>query len=133
MRKAALLTGCALALLTGCTFDNGAATNLAGAMAICARGGSHAEVRGSGIVVRYLGMRRTYYGLHEGFVVRIDGSTHRVEDNAGITGPIPLHAGEPIALQGQYECDDGVIHWTHHDPRLRHPPGYVRVGGTSYE
>jgi hypothetical protein len=25
-----------------------------------------------------------------------------------------------------------LIHYTHHDPRARHPSGYVRVGGRLY-
>jgi hypothetical protein len=56
----------------------------------------------------------------------------RVEDNTIITGPIPLSKGEAVTLQGQYECNDGVIHWTHHDPRLRHIGGYIQAGGKIY-
>lgn len=118
-------------LLAGCASGTNAASVHA-AMDACARGANHVEVSGDGTVVRVLGMRRSRSGLHEGFLVRMNGVTLKVEDNADITGPIPLHAGEAIVLQGQYECDDGVIHWTHHDPSFRHPAGYIEAGGKRY-
>jgi hypothetical protein len=111
----------------------GGSTDLTQAIDACNRGASHAEVRVSGIVTRVLGERESESGLHEGFIVST-GSRHlRVEDNADITGTIPLHRGDRIELQGQYECNDGVIHWTHHDPRGRHPSGYITVNGQTYQ
>lgn len=80
-----------------------------------------------------LGMRESRSGLHEGFIVRSDDRRITVEDNADITGPIPLHSGDPVSLLGQYECDDGVMHWTHRDPSGRHPAGYVEVNGRRYQ
>ena len=61
-----------------------------------------------------------------------NGLTIRVEDNTTITGQIPLSKGEAVSLQGQYECNDGVIHWTHHDPRGRHFGGFIQAGGKIY-
>ena len=58
--------------------------------------------------------------------------TIRIEDNVSVTGPIPLSKGELVTLQGQYECNDGVIHWTHHDPRGRHVGGFIEAGGKIY-
>jgi hypothetical protein len=126
-----MLTAAIAMLLAGCS--GGGAPGVRAAMDACSRGAAHVEVRDSGTVVRVLGTRESRSGRHEGFVVRLNGIELRVEDNADITGPIPLRAGEPIALQGQYECNDGVIHWTHHDPRFRHPAGYIEVGGTHYQ
>ena len=98
----------------------------------CASGASHVEVEGRGTVVRVLGLRDSRSGVHEGFVLRAGSAIITVEDNVNITGPIPLHTGDSLTLRGQFECDDDVIHWTHRDPALRHPPGYIRVGGRTY-
>ncbi|HEY8314037.1 MAG TPA: DUF3465 domain-containing protein [Candidatus Baltobacteraceae bacterium] len=103
------------------------------AMDACSRGARYVEVADRGTIVRVLGMRESRSGLHEGFIARLHGVTLKVEDNADITGPIALRAGEPIALQGQYECNDGVVHWTHHDPRFRHSAGYIEAGGKRYQ
>jgi len=88
-------------------------------------------------VTRVLGERESRSGLHEGFLIVPSPAQSarqiKVEDNVGITGPIPLRRGDIVSLLGQLECDDYVIHWTHHDPRGRHPSGYVKVNGTLYE
>lgn len=90
-------------------------------------------------VVRVLGEREGRSGMHEGFLITApDGSqsvarAFKVEDNTDITGPIPLQRGDAVSLLGQFECDDSVIHWTHHDPRGRHRSGYIEVHGTRYQ
>jgi hypothetical protein len=85
-------------------------------------------------VARVLGERYGRSGEHEGFIVQPDGGRAlRVEDNVNITGPIPLQRGDVVTLLGQLECDDDVIHWTHHDPRGRHISGYIEVNGKTYE
>jgi hypothetical protein len=80
-----------------------------------------------------LGERRTQGGDHEGFIFAAEGRTYKVEDNVDITGPVPLRRGDAVALQGQFECDDYVIHWTHRDLRGRHPSGYIDVNGRRYQ
>jgi hypothetical protein len=84
-------------------------------------------------VTRVLGIRRSYSGAHEGFLIAANGQRIKIEDNVDITGPIVLRRGDAVSLLGQYECDDGVIHWTHHDPRGRHPAGYIEVNGQRYQ
>ena len=84
-------------------------------------------------MTRVLGMRDSRSGEHEGFLIEASGNVYKVEDNADITGPIPLHRGDTVSLLGQFECNDNVIHWTHHDPRGRHPAGYIEVNGTRYQ
>lgn len=93
-------------------------------------------------VVRVLGERAGRSGVHEGFVIyacpRLMTCTQqwtylKVEDNVEVTGPVPLREGDAVSLLGQLECDDNVIHWTHHDPRGRHPSGYIKVNGKLYE
>lgn len=129
MRRALALLLCAGALASCAPHP----ATLPQARHACARGARHVEIFARGKVVRLLGMRVTRSGLHEGFVVRIDGTNVRVEDNADITGPIAMRPGDAIALQGQYACDDGVLHWTHHDPSFRHEGGFVEVEGKHYQ
>lgn len=98
-------------------------------VAACTRGASHDEIRDSGPVVRVLGIR----GSHEGFIVRLEGQTYRVEDNVDLSGAVPLRRGDRVTLQGQLECDDYAIHWTHHDPAARHIGGYIEVDDKFYQ
>ncbi|MBC5816618.1 MAG: DUF3465 domain-containing protein [Candidatus Eremiobacteraeota bacterium] len=113
---------------------------LANALDACRRGASHAEVKLSGVMNKVLGMRRGPSGSHEGFILLVKGGpgeaepdAYKVEDNIDITGFIALRRGDRIELMGQYECNDGVIHWTHHDPRGRHIAGYIKVNGRTYQ
>ncbi len=94
----------------------------------------------SGSIVRVLGTRLGRSGEHEGFLLHLSGAdghglTVRVEDNVDLTGPIPIAAGEPAVIRGEYIYDPrgGLIHYTHLDPRGRHPAGYVQVGGRVYQ
>ena len=137
----------ASALLAACNGANGGGNTVTvrEARAACNGGVSHVEVRDSGVVDRYLGIRRGPSGTHEGFIVSFparDASEQgmmsfelraRIEDNIDITGRIPLRPGDRISLQGQLECNDGVIHWTHHDPSGRHTAGFVEVSGRHYQ
>ncbi len=102
------------------------------AMSLCARGASAVEVTANGSVARLLGNSSSRTGTHEGFVLRSNALMIQVQDNTTITGQIPLSKGEAVTLQGQYECNDGVIHWTHHDPRGRHVSGFIEAGGKIY-
>lgn len=117
--------------LSGCA----GASNVQSALAFCdSNPGNHIEVYvPQATVVRVLGTRDSRSGMHEGFVIRTPERTIRVEDNVDITGPIPMERGDAISLLGQLECDDYVMHWTHRDPRGRHPSGYIKVNGRTYD
>jgi hypothetical protein len=100
---------------------------------------SRLEVTASGSVARVLGVSRGPSGDHEGFLLHLRGAgghglTVRVEDNVDITGPIPLAPGDDVEVRGEYIYDalGGLIHYTHNDPRGRHPGGYVRAEGRTY-
>jgi len=99
----------------------------------CERGARYVEVHDRGDVTRVLGIRESRSGLHEGFIFAAAGATYTVEDNADITGVIPLRRGEALELQGQLECNDDVIHWTHRDPAGRHIAGYIIADGRTYQ
>ena len=109
------------------------------AVAACQNGAQHTEIMLDGTVTRVLGVRSGRSGRHEGFYVEpiVPQSGRmpavKVEDNIDITGSLPLQRGDRVQLKGQYECNDGVVHWTHHDPSGRHAPGYVRVNGQIYQ
>lgn len=128
----------AVLVLGGCATG---AMNLPNALSWCASNpNNHVEVYiPDATVVRVLGERNGRSGEHEGFLITApDGDqgiarAYKVEDNVNITGPIPLKRGDVVSLLGQFECDDDVIHWTHHDPRGRHPSGYIKVNGRLYE
>ena len=115
--------------------QSSAAGSLADAQRVCSSGATHTEIHVSGTVTRYLGTRDSQSGEHEAFLVRpTDANTMlQIEDNVNLTGFIPLRRGDAIELQGQYECNDGVIHWTHHDPSGRHVAGYVVVNGRRFQ
>jgi len=117
------------AALTGCASGP---VSVEKAMGLCARGASAVEVTANGSVARMLGNYTSRTGTHEGFLLRSNALTIRIENNTSITGQIPLSKGEAVSLQGQYECNDGVIHWTHHDPRGRHSGGFIEAGGKIY-
>lgn len=129
--KAAACAALACASLAACSVP--APATIAQGVVECAKGAQFIEVRDDGTIVRVLGTRESRSGAHEGFVIRVKGGTYVVEDNVDLTGPIPLQRGEGIALQGQLECNDRVIHWTHRDPRGRHVPGYITAGGRTYQ
>ncbi|HEX5274084.1 MAG TPA: DUF3465 domain-containing protein [Candidatus Rubrimentiphilum sp.] len=118
---AAALTGCASGPVT-----------VEKAMSLCARGATAVEVTANGSVAQLVGNASSATATHEGFVLRSGAFAIRVENNTTITGQIPLSRGEAVSLQGQYECNDGVIHWTHHDPRGRHIGGFIEAGGKIY-
>jgi len=142
---AAALT--ALAGLAACSGAGSAGNPMTvrDARAACNQGSGHVEVRDAGVVERVLGIRGGPSGTHEGFIVTFparDPSQQgmmsfvirtRVEDNVDLTGRIPLRSGDRVTLQGQLECNDGVIHWTHHDPSGRHAAGFVEVNGKRYQ
>jgi hypothetical protein len=101
---------------------------------------SNVEVEDRGTVRRVLGTRVTRGGAHEGFLVDVPAGGGRsisilIEDNVDLTGPIPVARGDAVRFRGVYIYNQrgGIVHWTHHDPRFRHIPGYVEVNGKLYQ
>ena len=123
---------CIALAIAGCQASS---SSVSDAQRGCATGAAHVEVHVSGTIARYLGTRYSQSGRHEGFLVRTRdvAAPLKIEDNVEITGFIPMRAGDSVELQGQYECNDGVIHWTHHDPSGRHLSGYVIVNGRRFQ
>lgn len=99
---------------------------------------SHVEVDAAGTVARILGVQSGRSSAHEGFLLRVACAAPvviRVEANTSFTGTFALRTGQAVRVRGEYETDPrgGVIHWTHRDPRGRHPDGFIEVNGTRYQ
>ncbi len=97
---------------------------------------SRIQVTGEGTVVKVL--RDDGNGSrHQRFIVRLDsGRTVLVAHNIDLAPRIDgLRAGDTVAFSGEYEWNPkgGVIHWTHRDPRGRHPEGWIRHDGQLYQ
>jgi Protein of unknown function (DUF3465) len=73
---------------------------------------------------------------HQRFVIRV-GAEHTVlvAHNLELAERVPLAEGERVTVRGEYEWNalGGVIHWTHDDPSGRHPAGFVRHQGRTYQ
>jgi len=79
---------------------------------------------------------RHTHRTHEQFDVRADdGAPFRVIDNVTIAPRVPARPGDRVTVEGELVHDRGrppIVHWTHHDPRGRHPDGFVALGGRVY-
>lgn len=135
MRSAALIAGAAL--LAGCASNGSSAPDNAAVCKAFSGGQSHVEVTAGGRVARDFGVRPGRQSAHEGFLLRLSSDCDlvvRVEANTDFTGAFVLRRGQPVEVRGEYEYYPlgGVIHWTHRDPRGRHPDGFIQTGGKSY-
>jgi molybdopterin converting factor small subunit len=97
---------------------------------------SDRQVEGQGTVVKTLA-DDTNGSRHQRFIVRLEsGQTLLVSHNIDLAPRIDaLRAGDTVAFYGEYEWNPkgGVIHWTHHDPQGRHPAGWIRHAGQTYQ
>lgn len=94
------------------------------------------QVTGQGTVVKVLRDDRDG-SRHQRFVLRLaSGLTVLVAHNIDLAPRIDaLRAGDAVAFSGEYAWNPkgGVIHWTHRDPRGRHPAGWIRHDGQIYQ
>lgn len=100
---------------------------------------SGAEEVVSGTVLQVLPPSSGPSGVHERFIVDVRSATAKralyVTDNISVGQLAPLHEGDRVTVKGELAFNDvgPLLHWTHRDPRMRHPPGFVEVGGRLYE
>ena len=97
---------------------------------------SDVQVSGSGTVVKILpddlqGSR------HQKMIVSLSsGQTVLIAHNIDLAQRVAdLEEGDRIEFHGEYEWNDkgGVVHWTHRDPRRRHPDGWLKHDGRIYQ
>jgi hypothetical protein len=97
---------------------------------------SDLQVRGSGVVVSLLA-DDNQGSRHQRFILELSsGQTLLVSHNIDLAPRInALRKGDSVEFYGEYEWNDrgGVIHWTHHDPAGRHPDGWLKHEGTTYQ
>ena len=73
---------------------------------------------------------------HQRFLLDVGGGrTVLVAHNIDLAERVPLDRDDVVRIRGQFEWNDrgGVLHWTHHDPRGRHPGGWIEHAGRRFE
>lgn len=93
-------------------------------------------VRGEGRVIRVL-PDDTEGNPHQKCIVKLEsGITILIAHNIALAPRIAsLRQGDTLAFQGEYVWNHkgGTVHWTHHDPKLQHPDGWLRHQGKQYQ
>jgi hypothetical protein len=97
---------------------------------------SHIQIQGQGMVVKILA-DDTVGSRHQRFILRLNsGQTILVVHNIDLAPRVSgLKTGDTIWFYGEYEWNPkgGIVHWTHHDPQGRHPGGWIKHGGRTYQ
>jgi hypothetical protein len=97
---------------------------------------SDVAVQGDGFVTRLL-PDDTSGARHQRFIVQLaSGSTLLIAHNIDLANRVePLKVGDRIEFKGEYvwNSQGGIIHWTHRDPAGRHPPGWLKRNGITYQ
>ncbi|MGR0278131.1 DUF3465 domain-containing protein [Marinomonas dokdonensis] len=97
---------------------------------------SDLQVQGEGVVIRLLS-DDTKGSQHQRFILQLDSKqTLLVAHNIDLAPRINrLGVGDKVAFYGEYEWNKhgGVLHWTHKDPRGKHPHGWLRHKGRQYD
>ena len=74
---------------------------------------------------------------HQRFILSMaSGRTLLVAHNIDLAPRVAsLNPGDVVAFKAVYEWNakGGTIHWTHRDPNGRHPGGWLRHGGKTYQ
>ena len=93
-------------------------------------------VESSGVVVRILSDDNEG-SRHQRFIVELaSGRTVLLSHNIDLAPRVaPLTVGDRVEFFGEYEWNEkgGVVHWTHDDPAGRHPAGWIRRQGRTFQ
>lgn len=100
------------------------------------QGRSNLQVEGSGVVRRILSDDNKG-SRHQRFLLALEsGQTLLIAHNIDVAPKVAgLREGDTVAFYGEYEWnpEGGVIHWTHRDPARRHPSGWLKHNGKTYQ
>jgi RecG-like helicase len=99
------------------------------------------EVTIEGTVAQSPQIVRGPSGRHQDFMVEVSSGTGEqqlilVAHNVDISTEAPLQEGDDVIVRGELDLDSSgpVIHFTHHDPRGRHVPGFIQIkNGPTYD
>ncbi|BHH81964.1 DUF3465 domain-containing protein [Desulforhopalus sp. 52FAK] len=94
------------------------------------------QVMGRGVVVKIL-PDDLHGAKHQKFIIKISKDlTILIAHNIDLAPRInSLKKGDEVIFNGEYEYNNkgGVVHWTHHDPRKKHPEGWLKHKGKTYK
>ena len=97
---------------------------------------SDVQVQAEGTVTRMLSDDNEG-SRHQRFIVELlSGQTILIAHNIDLAPRInDLEEGDQVEFYGEYEWNPqgGVVHWTHHDPAGRHPGGWIKHNGRTYQ
>ncbi|HUY11839.1 MAG TPA: hypothetical protein VMV73_06225 [Candidatus Dormibacteraeota bacterium] len=138
-----LALGVLLALTVACSgrISNGKSglCDNAGYLAVHRTANANGEVTICGRVLRVRNPQRTRSGLHLWFYVRVAPHVRaRVIANESVLGPLLIHVGDKVEVQGRFFRDrDGFngIDWTHRISGRSSSwstPGFVVINGVEY-
>ena len=136
----AAICGCSGSLEPVSTAAAASSTSPATSDAIFARAfkdrATHLQVQGHGTVIKLLSDDNEG-SRHQRFIVRLNsGQTLLIAHNIDLAPRIAqLREGDVVSFNGEYEWNSkgGTVHWTHHDPAARHPAGWVKHGGRTFQ
>jgi uncharacterized protein DUF3465 len=97
---------------------------------------SDIQVEGRGMVTRLLS-DDDEGDRHQRFIVELKtGQTILIAHNIDVATRIDaLDVGDTVEFFGEYVWNSkgGTVHWTHHDPKGRHPAGWIKHKGRVYQ
>ncbi|MGL5032967.1 MAG: DUF3465 domain-containing protein [Microcystaceae cyanobacterium] len=97
---------------------------------------SNLQIQGQGKVLKILS-DDNQGDKHQRFLLQLSsGQSLLIAHNIDLAPRVPnLKVGDTVVFYGEYEWNSkgGVIHWTHHDPQGRHPNGWLKHRGKTYQ
>ncbi|NCO74221.1 MAG: DUF3465 domain-containing protein [Cyanobacteria bacterium] len=97
---------------------------------------SNIQVQNQGVVIKLL-KDDLDGGKHQRFILKFNyGQTVLIAHNIDLAPRINnLKVGDIVSFYGEYEWNSqgGVVHWTHKDPQGKHPHGWLKHKGKTYQ
>lgn len=90
------------------------------------------QVMATGVVSQVL--PEDHEGLpHQKFTITVENQVKLLIVSNLDFGRVPVVVGKKVTVCGEYKrVGQGMIHWTHFDPRGHHPDGFTIVDGELY-